>query len=205
MEEKQTLLKEFSIILIIYFLGELLQKISGLPIPDNVVGMLILFLGLYTGIIKLKMIGKISDFLLDNLAFFFLPAGVSLITCFALLEGKWTAILEVSLISTVVTLGVTGLTVEFVKKSLGKKPVKAACFGGNESSSEIKTTISILNSLLVASILVMVFLFYFGIDFETYNLGGDSISFFLGPAIGIAGLITVFLVPLLLYLFKFVS
>lgn len=140
MEEKQTLLKEFSIILIIYFLGELLQKISGLPIPGNVVGMLILFLGLYTGIIKLKMIGKISDFLLDNLAFFFLPAGVSLITCFSLLEGKWTAILEVSLLSTVITLGVTGLTVEFVKKSLGKKPVKAACFGGNESSSEIKTT-----------------------------------------------------------------
>lgn len=139
MEEKQTLLKEFSIILIIYFLGELLQKISGLPIPGNVVGMLILFLGLYTGIIKLKMIGKISDFLLDNLAFFFLPAGVSLITCFSLLEGKWTAILEVSLISTVVTLGVTGLTVEFVKKSLGEKPVKAACFGKNESSSEIKT------------------------------------------------------------------
>lgn len=138
MEEKQTLLKEFSIILIIYFLGELLHKISGLPIPGNVVGMLILFLGLYTGIIKLKMIGKISDFLLDNLVFFFLPAGVSLITCFSLLEGKWTAILEVSLISTVVTLGVTGLTVEFVKKFLGKKPVKAACFGGNESSSEIK-------------------------------------------------------------------
>ncbi|HWQ44146.1 MAG TPA: CidA/LrgA family protein [Methanosarcina barkeri] len=134
------MLKEFSIILIIYFLGELLQKISGLPIPGNVVGMLILFLGLYTGIIKLKMIGKISDFLLDNLAFFFLPAGVSLITCFSLLEGKWTAILEVSLLSTVITLGVTGLIVEFVKKSLGKKPVKAACFGGNESSSEIKTT-----------------------------------------------------------------
>ena len=137
MEEKQTLLKEFSIILIIYFLGELIQKISGLPIPGNVMGMLILFLGLYTGIIKLKMIGKISDFLLDNLAFFFLPAGVSLITCFALLEGKWTAVLGVSLISTVVTLGVTGLTVELVKKSLVKKPVKVACFGGNGSSSEI--------------------------------------------------------------------
>ncbi len=45
-----------------------------------------------------------------------------------------------------------------------------------------KTRLSILNPLLVASILVMVFLFYFGIDFETYNLGGDYISFFLGPA-----------------------
>lgn len=130
------MLKEFSIILIIYFLGELIQKISGMPIPGNVMGMLILFLGLYTGIIKIKMIGKISAFLLENLAFFFLPAGVSLITCFSLLEGKWTAILGVSLISTVVTLGVTGLTVELVKKSLEKNRIKAACCGENGSFSK---------------------------------------------------------------------
>jgi len=96
--------------------------------------MLILFFGLYTGVIKLNMIGKISDFLLENLAFFFLPAGISLITCFALLEGKWTAILVVSLISTVVTLAVTGLTVELVKRSLGRKSAKAACCIENEGN-----------------------------------------------------------------------
>ena len=45
-----------------------------------------------------------------------------------------------------------------------------------------KTRFSALNPLLVASVLVMVFLLYFRIDFETYNLGGDYISFFLGPA-----------------------
>jgi predicted murein hydrolase (TIGR00659 family) len=45
-----------------------------------------------------------------------------------------------------------------------------------------KARLSILNPRLVASVLVMVLLLYFGIDFETYNLGGDYISFFLGPA-----------------------
>jgi len=119
-EEKQTLLKQFSIILSIYFLGELLQKAFSLPVPGNVIGMLLLFFGLYAGVIKLEMIDKISGFLLDNLAFFFLPAGVSLITCFTLLEGKWTAILEISVLSTVVILAVTGLTVELVKKYLNK-------------------------------------------------------------------------------------
>lgn len=117
------MLKQFSIILSIYFLGELLQKIFGLPIPGNILGMLILFFGLLAGIIKLEMINRITDFLLDNLAFFFLPAGVSLITCFSVLEGKWTAVLGVSVISTVVILGVTGLTVEFVKKLILKKSV----------------------------------------------------------------------------------
>ena len=64
------------------------------------------------------MIDRISDFLLENLSFFFLPAAVSLITSFGLLEGKWSEILTVSIISTVIILGVTGLTVEFAKKFL---------------------------------------------------------------------------------------
>lgn len=128
------MLKQFSIILIIYFLGELIQKALGLPIPGNVLGMLILFFSLYTGVIKLNMIDKISDFLLENMAFFFLPAGASLITCFALLEGKLTAILAVSIISTFVILAVTGLTVELVQRFFRRKPVKTACHIENKSN-----------------------------------------------------------------------
>ncbi|MCO5381467.1 MAG: hypothetical protein NHB15_04625 [Methanosarcina barkeri] len=41
-------------------------------------GMLILFLGLYTGIIKLKMIGKISDFCLITWLFSFSLQGSAL-------------------------------------------------------------------------------------------------------------------------------
>ncbi|MCQ1536333.1 CidA/LrgA family protein [Methanosarcina sp. KYL-1] len=142
------MLKEFSIILSIYFLGELLQKTFSLPVPGNVIGMLLLFFGLYAGIIKLEMIGKVSDFLLDNLAFFFLPAGVSLITCFALLEGKWTEILEISVLSTVIILAVTGLTVQLVKKFLGRKTEGAESREESESKvvpgtiSSIKTQAS---------------------------------------------------------------
>lgn len=67
------MLKQFSIILSIYFLGELLQKTFGLPIPGNILGMLILFFGLLAGVVRLEMIDRISDFLLDNLAFFLSP------------------------------------------------------------------------------------------------------------------------------------
>lgn len=133
------MLKQFSIILSFYFLGELVQKASGLLIPGNVIGMLILFFGLYAGVIKLNMIDKISDFLLENLSFFFLPAGISLITCFALLEGKLTAILVVSLLSTVVTLAVTGLTVELVKRFLGRKSSKEARCIENEGNKGNKS------------------------------------------------------------------
>ena len=45
-----------------------------------------------------------------------------------------------------------------------------------------KTQSSLFNPLLVGFVLVILFLFYFRIDFETYNVGGDYISFFLGPS-----------------------
>lgn len=40
-----------------------------------------------------------------------------------------------------------------------------------------KTHSSIFNPLLVGFVLVIFFLLYFRIDFETYNVGGDYISF----------------------------
>ncbi|MDD4498597.1 MAG: CidA/LrgA family protein [Methanosarcinaceae archaeon] len=121
------MLKQFSIILSIYFLGEGLQKAFSLPVPGNVLGMLILFFGLYAGIVKLDMIERASDFLLDNLAFFFLPAGVSLITCFSLLEGQLTSILIISLLSTFVILIVTGLIIQFGQALLPGKSETPAC------------------------------------------------------------------------------
>ena len=40
-----------------------------------------------------------------------------------MLEGKWSVVFEISIISTITVLGVTGLTVELVKKLIQKKPV----------------------------------------------------------------------------------
>jgi predicted murein hydrolase (TIGR00659 family) len=45
-----------------------------------------------------------------------------------------------------------------------------------------KIRFSLFNPLLVASVLLMSLLLYFRIDFETYNTGGNYITFFLGPA-----------------------
>lgn len=45
-----------------------------------------------------------------------------------------------------------------------------------------KTRISIFNPLLIGILLVMGFIMKFGISLDTYNKGGNLISFFLGPA-----------------------
>ncbi|WP_409226760.1 LrgB family protein [Gudongella sp. SC589] len=45
-----------------------------------------------------------------------------------------------------------------------------------------RTKIMLLNPLLVGMIIVVGILLAFDIDYETYNLGGQMITFFLGPA-----------------------
>ena len=45
-----------------------------------------------------------------------------------------------------------------------------------------KTKSALVNPLIIAIVLVVVFLLVFNIDYEIYNKGGSIISFFLGPA-----------------------
>lgn len=47
-------LRQFIIILVISFIGELLKYILPLPVPASIYGMVILFVGLLTGVIKLE-------------------------------------------------------------------------------------------------------------------------------------------------------
>ena len=104
------------IVLAICFMGDILHDSLNLPIPGNILGMLLLLVLLLTGILKLSMIEDVSNFLLKHLSFFFIPAAVGLITCFSILEGKWTALLFISVVSTFIITVVTGMTVQILIK-----------------------------------------------------------------------------------------
>lgn len=105
---------QFTIILAVCFLSDLLHDYLHLPMPGNVLGMLLLLVLLLTGTIKLSMIEDVSNFMLKHLSFFFIPAAVGLITCFSILEGKWTALVLISVISTFIIAIVTGITVQLL-------------------------------------------------------------------------------------------
>ena len=72
----------------IYQLGNWLAALSYLPVPGNVLGMLILFLLLLTGVVQLHWIEDGADFLLKHLAFFFIPIAVGLM--------QWTGLFRLS-------------------------------------------------------------------------------------------------------------
>lgn len=111
------ILRQVVIILGILLLGEGIRVMTGITIPGTVIGMVLLFIALMTKLIKLDQIEQVSKFLLDHLAFLFVPAGVGLINSLDVIGSSWLPILVIVLVSTVVVIGVTGWTVQLLKRS----------------------------------------------------------------------------------------
>ncbi len=57
-------------------LGELTVWLTGVPVPSSIIGMLFLAASLKAGWVRLESVDKVADFLVRNLGFFFVPAGV---------------------------------------------------------------------------------------------------------------------------------
>ncbi|BDF58671.1 LrgA family protein [Christensenellaceae bacterium] len=105
---------QIGIVLAVCLLGELLKLVIPLPIPTSVLSMILLFILLLAKIIKIRHIEQFGDFLLKNMAFFFIPSGVAVMEQFDLLKDNLLPFLAICCISTVVTFAVTAYTVKGV-------------------------------------------------------------------------------------------
>lgn len=108
--------KQLLIILSINFLGEFLSNFLSLPLPGSIVGMLILLILLFTQLLKPDDIAETADFLLNNMAFFFIPAGVGVLVSYTLLSGSYFESVASIVLSTVVVMLVTGGATQFLVK-----------------------------------------------------------------------------------------
>lgn len=116
--------REALIILGIYLLGELISKGLSLPIPGNILGMIILLILLCCNIVKVEKVETVSNFFLDHLAFFFVPAGVGLLTSFDSIKDSLILIILLCIITTSIVIVVTGLTVQIVMNLQKRKTDK---------------------------------------------------------------------------------
>ncbi|WP_114108568.1 CidA/LrgA family protein [Clostridioides difficile] len=107
------------IILSIWVIGEYISSfIQGIIlIPGSIVGMLLLFLLLQFKVLDLSSIENVSGFFLDNMAIFFIPAGVSLIKSLDLIRENVLVLLLVICLSTLIVMYTTGIIVEKMIKN----------------------------------------------------------------------------------------
>lgn len=115
---------QFEIILAISLVGELLNRVIPLPIPASIYGMVILFVALCTGIIKLQMVRETGKFLIYIMPLMFVPAAVGLLDNWVVMKEFIVAIIVISLISTLAVVAVTGHVTQWIinkKEKEGKR------------------------------------------------------------------------------------
>lgn len=116
--------KQLFIILSINLAGELLSIFLHLPLPGSITGMLALLILLLTGVVKERQIRETADFMLQNMGFFFIPAGVSIMVSYHTLNGVYFETVAVIILSTLIVMAVTALATQLFinlnKKEDGK-------------------------------------------------------------------------------------
>lgn len=114
-------LLQLFILIFIYMGSNYIAKLTNLPIPGNVLGMILLFLSLTMRIVKLNYIEKAAEYLIRHLALFFIPYAVGLMTYGDLfITSGWQLLLMV-VGSTVIGLVVTSSITQYLSSKETQK------------------------------------------------------------------------------------
>lgn len=108
--------RQFFVIFGCLALGEFIVWATGIKLPSSIIGMLLLTLFLKLGWVKLGWVERLSQLLIANLGFFFVPPGVALILYLDLIKAQWFPIVTATVVSTLLVLVVTGQMHQLVIK-----------------------------------------------------------------------------------------
>ncbi len=104
------------IILLFFVLGEWVGWLINGFIPGSVIGMMLLFAALCLKIVKPERIKPVAKFLCDNMALFFVPAGVGIVNALDILSQFWQAVVIACGVSTVVVIVVVAFVQQWFEK-----------------------------------------------------------------------------------------
>ena len=119
------IIRQIGIIFTVCWLSLVIEKLLPFTFPASVIGMILLFLCLFTGVLKI-------DFLLGNMAFFFVPAGVSIMNYFDVLKHSIVQLVFVCIISTIITFAVTAWSVKLTLRLMKSRKPENLQSGGGE-------------------------------------------------------------------------
>ena len=125
---------QIGIIFTLCWASEIIEGLLPFAFPASVIGMILLFILLAFRVLKVEHIREKSDFLLSNMAFFFIPAGVSIINYFDVLKGNVGKLLLICFLTTILTFATTAWTIRGVLRlqNRGKKKPEKGTEGRKE-------------------------------------------------------------------------
>ncbi|MDH8677715.1 CidA/LrgA family protein [Fusibacter bizertensis] len=103
------IINQLGIIMGFWITGDLLSRLisSFVQIPSAIMGMVLFAIALTTGVIKEQQVKEISDLLLNNISFFFVPASVGILAISGMTANIMFKVIAIAIVSTIVTMFVT--------------------------------------------------------------------------------------------------
>jgi len=115
-------IKQFLIILAVSLAGELLKSVLPLPVPASIYGMVIMFVCLMTGVIKLSAVKETGMFLIEIMPVMFIPAGVGLMTSFGILRPILLPVSIITVVTIITVMAASGWVSQLIiRRSEGKR------------------------------------------------------------------------------------
>lgn len=111
---------QICIITAFYFLGQLIQIKLHLTIPGSIIGLILLFIFLYSKLLPEKYIDTGANFLLSLMMLFLVPATVGVMNYFQIFQGKGLLLVFSLIISSCLVFIGSG----FICEKWRKSPVK---------------------------------------------------------------------------------
>ncbi len=112
---------QFGIVFAFLVAGEIIVHFTDIPIPSSIIGMVLLCASLKAGLVKLEWVDRLSGFLVHNLGFFFVPAGIGLMNCLGLIADQWIPIVCATVISTMIIIAVTGQVHQWIRTATSRR------------------------------------------------------------------------------------
>lgn len=120
--------KQFSIIIMISFVGELLKELLPFPVPASIYGLVLMLLALVTGIVKVEQVNDVSTFLLDVMPVMFIPASVGLMESWHVMQSILIPASILCIVGTLIVMVVSGRVTQRIivgrEKRKNKKSMK---------------------------------------------------------------------------------
>ena len=115
-------LRQLLMILIFSFIGEVLHAVIPIQMPASIYGLVLLFIALMTGLVKLPQVHEAARFLIEIMPLMFIPAGVGLLESWGNLKSILVPVLLLLVASTILVMGVSGkVTQGIIQRSRRKE------------------------------------------------------------------------------------
>ena len=114
-------LRQFMIILLLSFLGEVLKMFIPLPIPASVYGLVLMLVCLMTGVLKTSQVKDAAFFLIEIMPVMFIPAAAGLIDSWGVLRPLIVPIMIITVVITLFVMAVTGRVAQMIAQKRGIK------------------------------------------------------------------------------------